>query len=195
MKNIILDIGGIITNVSDEILIDHLHLSLQDLKEFLKKVYSRDEWKDCLRGKITQKEYLEKLIKEDKQNKTMYEKLLLEEYQKFVLPVYMNTVNEIKKIKAKYKIYALSNLTEATYNYLKDLNVLDVFDDGVYSFECGFLKPQKEIYELLIDKYNLKKEECIFFDDSSRNVLAANELGIKAIKYNDINDIKNNVDY
>ena len=50
-------------------------------------------------------------------------------------------------------------------------------------------------YELLLKRYNLNREESIFFDDVKMNVDTGNKIGIKSILYKDINDLKNNVDY
>ena len=53
--------------------------------------------------------------------------------------------------------------------------------------------PNPDIYNFLINRYNLKKDECIFFDDRQKNVDAANEVGIKSILFKTIDDIKNNI--
>ena len=42
---------------------------------------------------------------------------------------------------------------------------------------------------LLINKFNLNKEETIFFDDKEKNVVMANEVGIKAFVFNSIDSI------
>lgn len=72
----------------------------------------------------------------------------------------------------------------------KELNILDNFDGGIYSCKDHLLKPNREIYELLINRYKLNKEETIFFDDVIENVEAANKFGIKSIQFRNINDIK-----
>ena len=69
-----------------------------------------------------------------------------------------------------------------------------LFDGGLFSYEEQMAKPNKEFYEKLINKYNLIKEETIFFDDKEKNVIAANEIGIKAIQFKNVKDIYDNLD-
>ena len=68
----------------------------------------------------------------------------------------------------------LTNITEDSYNYIRNIiNLEDIFEGGVYSYQENLVKPNHEIYNLLIDKFNLKKEETVFFDDKEKNVIAA----------------------
>jgi putative hydrolase of the HAD superfamily len=53
----------------------------------------------------------------------------------------------------------------------------------VISYQVKLLKPEKEIYILLIDNYNLIPEHTIFIDDSLENVQTAEKVGIKGILY------------
>ena len=90
----------------------------------------------------------------------------------------------------QYKIYFLSNITDVSYNYLNDkLNILNMVDGGVYSYKEHLKKPDKEIFDLLIKRFGLKKEETIFFDDSRKNVKVGNEYGIKSYVFNSVKDI------
>ena len=93
-----------------------------------------------------------------------------------------------------YKLYLLTNITEDSYNYINELiNIDTAFDGGIYSYQVHLIKPDPDIYKLLINKYNLNKSETIFFDDKEKNIIAANNVGIKAFVFNSINDIKNNL--
>jgi len=195
MKNIIFDVGGVITDFSNTTLRNYLNIPIDEVRELTNYIYHSKEWNECLRGNITQEELIDILLSQNLFNKELLNKFLLSENLKHILPVYDGILAELNKLKKKYKIYILSNMTYNTYNYLKTLGIIDLFDGGVYSYECGLIKPYKGIYELFLKRYNLNKEECIFFDDTKVNVDTGNELGIKSILYKNINDIKNNVDY
>ena len=101
----------------------------------------------------------------------------------------------IKNLKKKgYRLYLLTNITEDSYNYIKNLiDINKIFDGGIYSYQEHLIKPDYDIYNLLINKFNLNKSETIFFDDKEKNVIAANEVGIKSFVFTSIKDIKNNL--
>jgi len=52
------------------------------------------------------------------------------------------------------------------------------------------LKPEKEIYEMIINRYHLEANETLFIDDMKENVNAAVELGLKGIILKDPKDLK-----
>ena len=93
-----------------------------------------------------------------------------------------------------YKLYLLTNITDASYNYINEqMNIDSLFEGGIYSYQEHLVKPNEEIYKLILDRYNLNKEETIFFDDREKNVLAANKVGLKSIVFKSIKDIENNI--
>ena len=55
------------------------------------------------------------------------------------------------------------------------------FDGIIVSGDERLLKPDPAIYHLLLDRYGLKAEDCVFIDDSQPNVEAARGVGIHAI--------------
>ena len=63
------------------------------------------------------------------------------------------------------------------------LDFLPHMDGGVFSCYVQLIKPDPEIYRTLMDKYDLKAEECVFIDDREENVVAARELGMQAIRF------------
>src|SRR5699024_7984361 len=58
---------------------------------------------------------------------------------------------------------------------------LKLMDGGVFSYDVGYMKPDEEIYKILINKYKINPEEAVFFDDREENIEAANKLGIHAV--------------
>ena len=88
-----------------------------------------------------------------------------------------------QKLKEKgYGIYILSNYSQELFEkHTKDAPFISLADGVVVSYQIHITKPDEKIYHYLLDKYNLKAEECIFFDDREENTEAARKLGIEAI--------------
>lgn len=97
------------------------------------------------------------------------------------------TIPLLKELKSKgYKIYYLSNWNKASFTLCKKNGIFDFlkeFDGGIISYQVNKIKPNKDIYELLLKKYSLNPDFCIFYDDKQKNVDTANELGIKGVKF------------
>ena len=191
IKNIIFDIGGIVLEWGNNPLIELLNKTNYEVNKICKIIYGDSRFKECIVGKLSQFEYMKQLISENPKYSDDIEKILSEEYQEKALPVIKENLEKIYELKNKgYKIYFLSNITDVSYNYLNDkLNILNMVDGGVYSYKEHLKKPDKEIFDLLIKRFGLKKEETIFFDDSQKNVKVGNEYGIKSYVFNSVKDI------
>ena len=82
-----------------------------------------------------------------------------------------------------YRIYILSNYSEELFHmHTKGALFLDLLDGGIVSYQVHALKPEPEIYQILLDKYGLQAEECLFFDDRADKVEGARALGIQAVQ-------------
>ena len=186
IKNIILDVGGILFDDSKENLVKLLNKNCDLLYN---ETYGKG-FKECLLGNQTIKEYLNTL--KDKDNYQEIEYVLNKQNLYKTYPIMLDNFNYIKKLRKKgYKIYLLTNITEESYHYINDtINIDSIFDGGIYSYQEHLIKPDAKIYTLLLEKYNLSKEETIFFDDKKKNIIAAQALGIKAILFNSITDIE-----
>lgn len=65
----------------------------------------------------------------------------------------------------------------------------DEYFDGIFcSAEMGLKKPEKEYYELIIQKLRIDPDSLIYFDDSSENIQIAQSLGIHVVLYRDYDD-------
>ena len=62
----------------------------------------------------------------------------------------------------------------------------------VLSYKEKVIKPEKEIYEILLERYNLISKECLFIDDVKSFCLGAKKLGINTILFN--SDLNLNVE-
>ena len=82
-------------------------------------------------------------------------------------------------------VYAITNFSHKRwYECLERFDFLkDCFKDAVVSGEHKMLKPDAAIFELLLQRNNLKAKDCIFIDDSFDNVTAAAGLGFETIHF------------
>ncbi len=89
-----------------------------------------------------------------------------------------------KGLKGRYKLILISNNSkEYCEEYLFKTGLDKLFNQLILSYEVGFRKPSKEMYELLIKKSGVKPEEILFVDDDPSKFPVAEKLGIKTLQY------------
>jgi len=94
------------------------------------------------------------------------------------------TVNLLHKLKLKYKIYGLTNWSAETISIAYErFSFFNEFDGIVVSGQEKIIKPDYKIYQLLLDRFNLKAENTIFIDDNINNIKAAKEMGLYGIHF------------
>lgn len=80
--------------------------------------------------------------------------------------------------------YAITNFSAEKFALArKSFGFLDQFDGIVVSGEEGLLKPEPEIYRLLLDRYGLAAGDCLFIDDVADNVEGARAIGMQAYQF------------
>ena len=82
-----------------------------------------------------------------------------------------------------YKLYVLSNASASFYDYFPSFLPLDFFDGVVVSSDIHLIKPDRKIYEYLLERYQLKAEECFFLDDRADNIEAAKAVGMEGMVF------------
>ena len=84
---------------------------------------------------------------------------------------------------AGYKLYVLSNMSREFIDYLRQQPVYRHFDGEVVSCEEGVVKPQPEIFDLLLQRFDLNPADTLFIDDRKENVEAAAKKGIHTVHF------------
>ena len=97
------------------------------------------------------------------------------------------TVDWINSLKERgFKIYYLSNWSHQIFDNCGDtLDFLSLMDGGVFSWKEKVIKPEPEIYNILLDRYGLVADECVFFDDREKNARGADAVGIHGVTFTD----------
>ncbi len=95
------------------------------------------------------------------------------------------TIEIMKELKqAGYPIYGLSNWSAETFPYARQKHdFFDLLDDMVISGEVGHVKPQPEIFQILLDRIGRPAHKCLFIDDSLANIEQAEKMGFATVHF------------
>lgn len=186
IKNVIFDMGQVLLYFSPELYIRRLGVSEEDGEILLREVFRRVEWVRLDHGTITEKEAVESVCRRvPPRLHRAVEELVCRWWDRPLSPVpgMKELIAEIKGL--GLKIYLLSNANMQQRIYHDRIPGTEYFDGRIVSAECGMIKPQPEIYRLLLDTYGLQAQECLFIDDSPLNVEGAYCVGISGIVFDD----------
>ncbi len=93
--------------------------------------------------------------------------------------------------RAEIKTALLSNMHPAMISYLREnFDWLGLFDFKTFSAEVRMIKPDRAIYEHTLRGLGAKAEETLFVDDREINVRAARELGIHAVRFQSMEQLR-----
>lgn len=81
-------------------------------------------------------------------------------------------------------VFALSNYNRDKLDQARALYpFLDTFDGAVISGDVGLVKPDAPIFQLLLERYDLRADRTVFIDDSEPNTTAAEGLGFRVVHF------------
>lgn len=97
----------------------------------------------------------------------------------------------ISKLKARHKIYLMSNTNKLHFDFIKKkFPVIKKFDKIILSYEFGSLKPDPEIYKYAMKLAGTKPETTLYIDDRKELIEGAKALGINAIVFKNLPELK-----
>lgn len=106
----------------------------------------------------------------------------------FLIGIPVSRLRQLEDLHRTHRIYMLSNTNKIMWDskiadeFRKDDHDRDYYFDGcVASFAVKSYKPDEKIFREVLDRYSLRPDEVIFFDDSKENCDAAAKLGLRAV--------------
>lgn len=183
IKAVIFDIGNVLTDFSWREFYREKGLAGENFERVAKATVESSYWCEFDRGVMTYDEVMEKFISLDKEMEDEIRRVLADTHgivtgRGYAIP----WVFELKK--RGLQVYVLSNFSEKILKECREaLEFLDYTDGGILSYKDHLLKPESEIYQLLLKRYGLNAKECVFIDDLQENIDAAKEQGIHGIVF------------
>ncbi|MFX1410482.1 MAG: HAD family hydrolase [Promethearchaeota archaeon] len=195
IKAIIFDLGGVVVELDfsrffkDVIEISPLNTPNSSLLlEFWRQsdIYHQ--------GKISNNEFYSQAC-ELLQTCALNQEQFFDSFNSVIYQIKEDLLTLIKKIKDQnnIRILCLSNVNASHWQHLLEKNkeIVEYFDELILSFEVHMTKPDPRLFELAIQKASCKPEEIVFIDDGLNNIRSARELGIKGIKFTNLENLVN----
>jgi FMN phosphatase YigB (HAD superfamily) len=195
LKNIsaiIFDIGNVLIDIDYEVMVGEFKkIAVVDFKEIVTYSHQDQVFDQYEKGKITTAEFRKALRKYLKPEVTDAE--IDRTWNAILIHYPIAKFELLKELRKRYKLFALSNINElhagAIDSYVQRefgvAGMASYFDHAYYSHEMGQRKPEKEIYQMVLDREGLDPSRTLFIDDKLENTDAAAALGIQVYHLRD----------
>lgn len=183
ITTIIFDIGNVLADFTWEDHYRRFGYSEEILERLANATVRSPLWNEYDRGAMSDEEIIQGFIENDPGIEKEIREALRDKGTMVIRNDY--AIPWIQTLKGKgYRCLYLSNFSKSAHaDCAAALDFLPYMDGGILSYEEKIIKPMPEIYQLLIDRYHLVPQECVFLDDTQRNLDAAEKFGIHTIRF------------
>ena len=183
INTIIFDIGNVLADFTWREYFESLEYTGEMLERIAKASIMNEKWNEYDRGIMSDEEILQCFVDKDPEIEADIRRCF--ENVKGMVSRNDYAIPWIKELKQKgYKVLYLSNFSRKASQECADaLDFIPYMDGGILSYRDKVIKPMPEIYKLLIERYDLNPEECVFMDDTEINLKGAEAFGIHTILF------------
>jgi epoxide hydrolase-like predicted phosphatase len=178
IKNIVFDLGNVLISFRPSAFLDTKQYPEAIKSKIISDIFTGPEWLMLDNGDISTQEAIDSIaLKSSLKREEIAHIFNLRTQIMYPLDQNVRMLPELKK--QGYKLYYLSNFPLDIFEEIKTgYFFFRYFDGGVISSEVKFSKPDRKIFEILLENYSLVPGETLFIDDIETNVRAAEKLGI-----------------
>ena len=190
IRNIVFDLGNVLLKFKPKEFLKNYTDDREKIERFVKRVTGSQKWLLLDQGLLPVSEVEDHLKNKYPEDKNLLDSFF-ENWMDMLTPIEKN-VELLYLLKDKgYRIYALSNFIKEAFHYVVNkYEFFTIFDGMVISYREKVIKPQKEIFEILLERYELIAEKCLFIDDTRSYTDTAEALGFHVIHYGEGIDLK-----
>lgn len=181
IKNIVFDLGNVLISFRPSEFFDKKNYPENMKATILSDIFGSNEWRMLDNGEISTSEAIEGIaLKSSLKKEEIAHIFKLRTELMFPLDENVRLLPELRK--QGFRLYFLSNFPMDMYEEVKaGFYFFKYFEGGVISAEAKYSKPDIRIYQILMERYSLIPEECLFIDDLEINVRAAEAIGINGL--------------
>jgi len=190
VRNVIFDFGGVLVTWRPQEIIDSFYSDPQLREAVRVHAFQHDDWLDMDRGTLDEPAVVRRSAA--RMGRPEAELRALFDHVRAALVPIEPTVALLRELRERgLRLYGLSNMSESIFAYLYARHdFFKLFDGIVISAAVKFLKPEPEIYQHLRERFALDFAESVFIDDMARNVESARRVGLPAIRFETIEQVR-----
>ena len=189
IKNIVFDLGGVLIDLDFKSAINGLQKTgFTNVKEQLQAFDREGIFQKFELGEISADEFRASI--RENSNVSLTDEEVDSLWNLMLLEIPREKLELILDLRSKYMVYLLSNTNSIHWDYVcknafnyRGFRMDDYFEETFLSYEMHLAKPDKAIFEKMLNDANLLPEETLFIDDLEANCKAAEEVGIHAHHY------------
>jgi putative hydrolase of the HAD superfamily len=185
VRNVIFDLGGVVFDWNPDAILEAYYADVDARATIKRDLFQHPDWLLMDRGDYSEADVIARL--EQRTGRPSSELRGLFAAVRGSLRPKRDTVALIERLaRREVPLYCLSNMPASTFSHLKDRHAFwPLFRGIVISGEIRMMKPEPEIFEYLLRRYQLMPGNTVFVDDLEPNVQAAKSLGIHAVWFRD----------
>ena len=183
MKHVIFDLGAVMFDWNPKAIAEKFTADRELQNRIQEELFFHKNWMDFDCGLVNEQQAItitsQQLSISKNEAETLFAQVkgslgLISKTKQLLLDVKSNNLNA----------YCLSNISPALFHHLSSQHDLfELFDGIVTSGVENIAKPDKHIFEILFERYQLEPKDCLFIDDSAANTAMATELGVTSITF------------
>lgn len=184
IKNLVFDFGQVMVRFDPTYIAGKYTESPEDAHILASVLFDRLYWDRLDSGSISDEE----VITESK--KRLPERLhsaCEKAYYNWIycIPEIDGMTDLVREVRDRYKkrVFLLSNISEYFVKNRNSVPSLSLFEKCIFSAEHGTVKPERRIFEILLEECGILPEETVFIDDSEKNLAGAEAIGIRGILF------------
>jgi putative hydrolase of the HAD superfamily len=185
VKNIIFDLGVVLLDIDFQRTMNEFEkLGISNIHEIYTGYEQKEIFDKFDKGLISMEEFRDEIRRQIKIPAS--DEMIDHAWNAMIIEFPPERINMLISIKNRFRTFLLSNTNAIHFPvYNKQLNerfdianLSDLFEQAYYSYRLGLRKPDKEIFELVLNENKLIPAETLFIDDSPQHIATAVSLGI-----------------
>lgn len=183
IKTVIFDIGNVLAGFEWYNFYKSFGYDEAMVERLAQATSKSEDWKEYDRGCMSDQAIEELFVENDPEIEADIRRVVKDFHG--LITRYEYAIDWVKELKGKgYQVLVLSNYSDKAFKECWNaLDFLPYVDGGILSFKDKLIKPDPAIYHLILDRYHLKAQECVFIDDTQANVDGARAVGIHALRF------------